>query len=89
MNEKEKYFENHFGVDCNKFVVIIDYPKGVSYPVVYEINPEAESKKRCNTQPSIVTKKRMINTGTSSDRTQVRWAKEDISRGQCFRFEWK
>lgn len=28
LKEKEKYFENHFGVDCNKFVVTIDYPKG-------------------------------------------------------------
>lgn len=89
VKEKEKYFENHFGVDCNKFVVTIDYPKGVSYPVVYDINLEAESKKRCKLQPRIVTKKRMINTGLDTDRTQVRWAKKNISRGQCFRFEWK
>ncbi len=89
VKEKEKYFENYFGVDCNKFVVTIDYPKGISYPVVYEINLEAESKKRCKMQPIIVTKKRMINRGLSSDRTQVRWAKKDISRGQSFRFEWK
>ena len=89
VKEKEKYFENHFGVDCNKFVVTIDYPKGVSYPVVYDINLEAESKKRCKLQPKIVTKKRMINTGLDTDRTQVRWAKKNISRGQCFRFEWK
>ena len=71
VKEKEKYFENHFGVDCNKFVVTIDYAKGISYPVVYEINLEAESKKRCKMQPNIVTKKRMINRGLSSDRTQV------------------
>lgn len=89
VKEKEKYFENHFGVDCTKFVVTIEYPKGVSYPVVYEINLETETKKRCKMQPSIVTKERMVNTGISSDRTQVRWAKKDISRGQCFRFEWK
>ena len=89
MKEKEKYFENHFGVDCNKFVVTIDYPKGVNYPVVYEINLEAESKKRCKMQPSIVTKGRTINSNLGSDRTQVRWAKKNISRGQCFRFEWK
>lgn len=89
VKEKEKYFENHFGVDCNKFVVTIDYPKGVNYPVVYEINLEAESKKRCKMQPSIVTKGRTINSNLGSDRTQVRWAKKNISRGQCFRFEWK
>ena len=57
VKEKEKYFENHFGVDCNKFVVTIDYPKGVSYPVVYDINLEAESKKRCKLQPKIVTRR--------------------------------
>jgi len=89
VKEKEKYFENHFGVDCNKFVVTIDYPKGVNYPVVYEINLEAESKKRCKMQPSIVTNGRTINSNLGSDRTQVRWAKKNISRGQCFRFEWK
>ena len=89
VKEKEKYFENHFGVDCNKFVVTIDYPKGVNYPVIYEINLEAESKKRCKMQPSIVTKRRTINSNLGSDRTQVRWAKKNISRGQCFRFEWK
>ena len=90
VKEKEKYFENHFGVDCNKFVVTIDYPKDVSHPVVYEIDLEAESKKRCRIAPRIVTKKRrMINTGPVSNRTKAIWVKKDISRGQCFRFEWK
>ena len=89
VKEKEKYFENHFGVDCNKFVVTIDYPKGVSYPVVYEIGIETDTKKKCKIQPSIVTEKRMIKTSINSIRTQVRWARRDISSGQCFRFEWK
>jgi hypothetical protein len=89
VKEKEKYFENHFGVDCNKFVVTVDYLKGISYPVDYEIDLETEKVKKCKMQPSIVLNKKMINTGINSDRMQVRWAKKDISRGQCFRFEWK
>ena len=89
VREKEKYFENHFGVDCNKFVVTIDYPKGVSFPMVYETDLETEKVKKCKMQPRIVTNKRNDNTGVNSDRTQVRWAKKDITRGQCFRFEWK
>jgi hypothetical protein len=89
VKEKEKYFENYFGVDCNKFVVTIDYPKGVSYPVAYEISLETDTKKKCKIQPSIVTRKNIISTSTNSDRTQVRWARRDVSRGQCFRFEWR
>ena len=89
VREKEKYFENHFGVDCNKFVVTIDYPKGVSFPMVYETDLETEKVKKCRMQPRFVTNKMNANLGVSSDRTQVRWAKKDITRGQCFRFEWK
>ncbi|MGB7662579.1 MAG: adenylate/guanylate cyclase domain-containing protein [Nitrososphaeraceae archaeon] len=89
VREKEKYFENHFGVDCNKFVVTIDYPKGVSFPAVYETDLETEKVKKCRMQPRIVTNERKDNLGVNSDRTQVRWAKKDITRGQCFRFEWK
>ena len=74
---------------CNKFVVAVDYPKVISYPVVYEIDLETEKVKKCKMQPSIVLKKKIINTAINSDRTQVRWARKDISRGQCFRFEWK
>jgi hypothetical protein len=58
--------------------------------VVYEINLETESKKRCRMQPRIVTKeRRLIDTGHGSNRTKAKWVKKDISRGQCFRFEWK
>ena len=89
VTEKEKYFENHFGVDCNKFVVTIDYPKGVSFPVVYETDLETEKVKKCKMQPRVVTDERKDNAGVNSYRTQVRWAKKDITRGQCFRFEWK
>ena len=89
VREKEKYFENHFGVDCNKFIVTIDYPKGVSFPVVYETDLETEKVKKCKMQPRIVTNERKDNAGVNSDRTQVRWAKKDITQGQCFRFEWK
>ena len=85
---ERKVFRKPF--DCNKFVVTIDYPKGVSHPVVYEIKLETESKKRCRMQPRIVTKeRRIINTGLGSNRTKTKWVKKDISRGQCFRFEWK
>jgi hypothetical protein len=64
-------------------------PKGISYPVVYEIDLEKEKVKKCKMQPSIVLNKKKINTGIDSDRMQVRWAKRDIRRGQWVRFEWK
>ena len=89
VKEKEKYFENYFEVDCSKFVVSIDYPTGVSYPVAYELNLETESRKKCRIQPTIVTKERTTSKDTGSHRTQVRWARKNISKGQCFRFEWK
>jgi hypothetical protein len=89
VKEKERYFENHFGVDCHKFVVTIDYPKGVNTPVVYEVDLEAEKVKKCKIQPRIVTKKRKSVTSVTFGRTLMRWAKKDISRGQSFRFDWK
>ena len=57
--------------------------------MVYETDLETEKVKKCKMQPRVVTNGRKANAGVNSDRTQVRWAKKDITRGQCFRFEWK
>jgi hypothetical protein len=89
VKEEERYFENHFGVNCHKFVVTIDYPKGVNFPVVYAVDLEAEKIKKCKIQPTIVTNSEESISSVTRDRTLVRWAKKDISKGQCFRFEWK
>jgi predicted DNA binding CopG/RHH family protein len=81
IEEPDRYFENAFLVDCQKFIISIDYPKGVDPPVAYELNLENEDqKRRCRIQPTI--------TRTEDNRNIARWVRRDIIQGQSFRFEW-
>jgi hypothetical protein len=38
--KSRKYFENSFLVNCQKFIVNIDYPPSMSFPRVYEMDLE-------------------------------------------------
>lgn len=80
VEEVEKYFENYFGINCQKFVTTIDYPEGIDPPTVYEVNVESDEKKRLKIQPVIEKKE--------NARILSRWVKRDVTQGQSFRFEW-
>jgi len=82
IEEPEKYFENSFLVNCQKFIVNIDYPPSMSFPRVYEMDLENDEKELCKLQPLALERK-------EPNRNLVRWIKRDISQGQSFRFEWK
>ena len=81
VEEPDTYFENAFLVDCQKFMMSIDYPIEMDCPVVYELNLEnEEQKKRSRIQPTI--------RRTENNRNIAKWVKRDIIQGQSFRFEW-
>jgi hypothetical protein len=82
VKEKERNSENHFRFSWHKFVVAIDYPKGVNFPVVYEVDLENEKIKKCKIQPTNVTNSEGSISSVTRDRTLVRWAKKDISKGE-------
>jgi hypothetical protein len=86
VEEEGKYFENYFGVNCQKFIVTMDYPAHMSGPVAYEVNLETDEKKKCKTQPTL--EKTNVGNYANSNRNLARWVKKDITEGQSFRFEW-
>ena len=81
VEEPERYFENAFLIECQKFVLKMEYPADGSMkePVLYEINQETEAKKNSSIKPTV-----RKNDGTSV----IRWAKQNIAKGQTFRIEW-
>jgi hypothetical protein len=81
VEEPERYFENAFLINCQKLVLKMEYPvdDSIREPVLYEINQETEEKKKSGIKPVM----------RKSGKTNVmRWAKEDITKGQTFRIEW-
>ena len=81
VEEPERYFENAFLINCQKLVLKMEYPlnDSIKEPMLYEINQETEEKKQSEIKPVI----------RESGKTNViRWAKEDITKGQTFRIEW-
>jgi hypothetical protein len=79
VEEPERYFENAFLVNCDRFIVNIDFPAGSKPPVLYEVSLETEEKKKSKIQPSLTK---------SAGRLVGRWMKKDVAPGTSFRFEW-
>ena len=81
VEEPERYFENAFLINCQKLVLKMEYPlnDSIREPMLYEINQESEEKTNSDIKPTI-----RENGSTNV----IRWAKEDITKGQTFRIEW-
>jgi hypothetical protein len=80
VEEPHKYFENAFAVNCQRFVVTVDYPLIMDPPVVYSVNLKTNKRRLCKTQP-VVEKKGNI-------RNIARWEDQEIVQGECFMFKW-
>jgi len=80
VEEPHRYFENAFAVNCQRFVVTVDYPLIMDPPVVYSVNQKTNKRKLFRTQP-VVEKKGNI-------RNIARWEDQDIVQGECFMFKW-
>jgi len=81
VEEPERYFENAFLIDCQRFTLRFKYPtnSGVRRPTLYEVNQEKDEKLLSSLAPEIT------QTGMHEI---VSWDIMDITKGQTFRIEW-
>ncbi len=81
VEEPERYFENAFLIDCQKFNMSFKYPSGngIKRPKLLEVNQETEESTPSVVQP-IITKEGEIET--------VKWEIVDIPKGRTFRIDW-
>ena len=81
VEEPEKYFENAFLIDCQKFNMSFKYPigNGIKRPQLLEINQETEA----STPSKIIPK--ITQEGESE---KVRWEMVEIPKGKTYRIDW-
>ena len=81
VEEPERYFENAFLIDCQKFNMSFKYPSGkdIKRPNLLEVNQETEESTPSAIEP-IITQEGEIET--------IKWEIEDISKGKTFRIDW-
>ena len=81
VEEPERYFENAFLIDCQKFNMAFRYPTGkdIKRPELLEINQETEAKTTSKIVPEI---------STEGDHEIIKWTMEDIPKGKTYRIEW-
>lgn len=81
VEEPERYFENAFLIDCQKFNMSFKYPTGnsIKRPNLLEVNQETEKSTPSKVQP-IITHDGNIET--------VKWEMVDIPKGRTFRIDW-
>lgn len=81
VEEPERYVENIFLTNCEKFAVNLDYPISKSIePIIYEVDVENDKKKKSKVQPAI--QKNGIT------RLSARWSKRNLLRGQSILLQW-
>ena len=78
MEEPERYFENAFLVNCDRFTINIDFPANVKMPTISEVNLETEEVKKSRVQ---------LAATRSGDRLIARWTKKDVTPGLSFRLQ--
>ena len=81
VEEPERYFENAFLIDCQKFNMSFKYPtgNGIKRPQLLEINQETEA----STPSKIIPK--ITQEGESE---KVRWEMVEIPKGKTYRIDW-
>jgi hypothetical protein len=79
--EPERYFENAFLVDCQRFNMTFSYPtgNGIKRPILLEINQETEDSTPSKLIPAIT------NDGKLE---KIKWEIDDITKGKTFRIDW-
>ena len=79
--EPERYFENAFLIDCQKFNMSFHYPleNGIKQPKLLEVNQETEESTPSKIIPKI-TKEGKIE--------KIKWEMADIPKGKTYRIDW-
>lgn len=80
VEEPERYFENAFYTNCQKFILIFDYPENYPInPAFFEVNQENDQKDPVEGEKGETREAgRVIN----------RWQVDSISKGRSLRIEW-
>ena len=81
LEEPKRYFTNAFLIDCNKLILVIEYPDDpeIKEPILYDIIQETEKQTVSDTKPKI----EKIETGT-----RMTWVKKEITKGETFKLMW-
>ncbi len=81
VEEPERYFENAFLIDCQKFNMAFNYPtgNGIKRPQLLEINQETEQSTPSKIIPEITQNGKV---------ERVKWEMIDIPKGRTFRIDW-
>jgi len=81
VEEPERYFENAFLIDCQKFNMAFKYPtgNGIKRPQLLEINQETEKSTPSKIAPKITQDGKF---------EKVKWEISDIPKGRTFRIDW-
>ena len=79
--EPERYFENAFLIDCQKFNMSFHYPlnKKIKRPELLEINQETEESTPSKISPKITK---------DGDIEKIKWEITEIPKGRTFRIDW-
>ena len=81
VEEPERYFENAFLIDCQKFNMSFQYPteNKIKRPKLLEINQETEESTPSNIEPKI-TKEGKLES--------IKWEIAEIPKGKTYRIDW-
>ena len=81
VEEPERYFENAFLIDCQKFNMSFKYPigNGIKRPQLLEINQETEESKPSKITPKITQEEKM---------EKIKWEIVEIPKGRTYRIDW-
>ena len=81
VEEPNRYFENAFLIDVNKFALNFKYPvNGCDCkPVLYDVNQETDKKTKSDTQP-VIEKNGEYNI--------AKYSKDENNKGETIRIEW-
>jgi len=81
VEEPERYFENAFLIDCQKYNMSFKYPTNteIKRPELIEISQENDEQKKSKIEPKIIK---------TNSHEIVSWEITDIIKGKTFRIEW-
>ncbi|NIU86929.1 MAG: hypothetical protein GWN56_06420, partial [Nitrosopumilaceae archaeon] len=81
VQEPERYFENAFLIDCQKFNMSFRYPtgNGIKRPQLMEINQESEKSTPSDIKPKI---------SNENSHEVIKWEISDITKGKTYRIDW-
>ena len=81
VEEPERYFENAFLIDCQKFNMAFKYPtgNGIKRPQLLEINQETEKGTPSKIAPKITQDGKF---------EKIKWEITEIPKGRTYRIDW-